>query len=115
MVIADSVEYRGMQYNLKEVTGSGVIVLRDGEISGATYPGIDPRTCLGYSDDGHVYFMVADGRVEFYSYGLTYPEMGSIIESIRMLMGCEPGWWRFYPNAYTTSDSGYIPNTEPAF
>ena len=47
MVIADSVEYRGMQYNLKEVTGSGVIVLRDGEISGATYPGIDPRTCLG--------------------------------------------------------------------
>ena len=31
MVIADSVEYRGMQYNLKEVTGSGVIVLRDGD------------------------------------------------------------------------------------
>ena len=82
MVIADSVEYRGMQYNLKEVTGSGVIVLRDGEISGATYPGIDPRTCLGYSDDGHVYFMVADGRVEFYSYGLTYPEMGSIMKAL---------------------------------
>ena len=82
MVIADSVEYRGMQYNLKEVTGSGVIVLRDGEISGATYPGIDPRACLGYSDDGHFYFMVADGRVEFYSYGLTYPEMGSIMKAL---------------------------------
>ena len=57
-------------------------MLRDGEISGATYPGIDPRTCLGYSDDGHVYFMVADGRVEFYSYGLTYPEMGSIMKAL---------------------------------
>ena len=82
MVIADSVEYRGMQYNLKEVTGSGVIVLRDGEISGGTYKGIDPRTCVGYSNDGHVYFMVVDGRVEFYSYGFTYPEMGSIMKAL---------------------------------
>ena len=32
--------------------------------------------------DGHVYFMVADGRVEFYSYGLTYPEMGSIMKAL---------------------------------
>lgn len=82
MVIADSVEYRDMRYNLKEVTGSGVIVLRDGEISGTSYPGIDPRTCIGYTDDGHVIMLVVDGRVEFYSYGLTYPEMGSIMKAL---------------------------------
>lgn len=82
MIIADSAEYRGMQYNLKEVTGSGVIVLRNGEISGTNYPGIDPRTCVGYSDDGHVYFMVVDGRVDFYSYGFRYSEMGSIMKAL---------------------------------
>jgi hypothetical protein len=82
MVIADSADYRGMMYNLKEVTGSGVIVLRNGELSGQSYAGLDPRTCIGYSDDGHVYFLVVDGRVEFYSYGFTYAEMGSVMQGL---------------------------------
>lgn len=82
MVIADSVEYRDMRYNLRDVTGAGVICVRDGEIDGYSHKGIDPRTCIGYSDDGHVYMLVADGRVEFYSYGLTYPEMGAIMKSL---------------------------------
>lgn len=82
MIIADSVEYRDIRFNLKEVTGGGVLFLRDGELSGTTYAGIDPRTAIGHSDDGHVYFLVADGRVEFYSYGLTYPEMGAIMKAI---------------------------------
>jgi len=82
MVIADSAEYRDMRFSLKEVTGSGVMVLKDGELAGTTYTGIDPRTCIGCSADGHVYFLVADGRVEFYSYGLTYPEMGAIMKAL---------------------------------
>ncbi|MDE7407677.1 MAG: phosphodiester glycosidase family protein [Muribaculaceae bacterium] len=82
MIIRDSVEYRPMMYNLKEVTGSGVIVLREGNVSGHNYPGIDPRTCLGYSNDGHVYFLVADSRLDLYSYGLTYPEMGEIMKGL---------------------------------
>lgn len=82
MVIADSAEYRPMRYNLREVTGSGVMVVRNGEVSGTNYPGVDPRTCIGYSDDGHVYFLVCDGRVEFYSYGLDYGEMGAIMKAL---------------------------------
>lgn len=84
MVIRDSVEYRHMMYNLKEVTGAGVVVLRDGEISGQTYPGTDPRTCIGYSNDGHVYFLVVDGRGSdtFYSWGINYPDMGSIMKGL---------------------------------
>lgn len=82
MIIRDSVEYRPMMYDLKEVTGSGVIVLREGEVSGHNYAGIDPRTCVGYSNDGHVFFLVADSRLDFYSYGLTYPEMGEIMKGL---------------------------------
>lgn len=84
MVIRDSVEYRPIMYNLKEVTGSGVIVVRDGEVSGQTYAGTDPRTCIGYDDNGHVYFLVVDGRgsATFYSWGINYPHMGSLMKAL---------------------------------
>ncbi len=84
MVIRDSVDYRPMMYNLKEVTGAGVVVLREGVISGQSYPGTDPRTCVGYSNDGHVYFLVVDGRgsATFYSWGINYPHMGSIMQGL---------------------------------
>lgn len=82
MIIADSAEYRAMRYSLRDVTGSGVICLRDGEVSGHLYKGIDPRTCIGHTDDGRVYMLVADGRVDFYSYGLDYPTMGSIMKAL---------------------------------
>lgn len=84
MIIRDSVEYRPLKYSLKEVTGAGVVVLRNGEISGQTYPGTDPRTCIGYSDDGHVYFLTVDGRgsATFYSWGINYPHMGSIMKGL---------------------------------
>lgn len=84
MVIRDSIDYRPIMDSLKEATGSGVIVLRDGEISGHNYPGIDPRTCLGYADDGHVYFLTVDGRAcdTDYSCGIDYPQMGSVMKAL---------------------------------
>lgn len=84
MVIADSTDYPAMKYNLKEATGSGIIFVRDGEIPTFQWSNVEPRTSIGYTDDGHVYLMVVDGRGGsiFYSYGINYADMGSIMQAL---------------------------------
>lgn len=82
-LIRDSVMYRPMQEDLKECTGAGVVVLRDGIVPDQTnYPGRDPRTCIGYTDNGIVYMLVCDGRSQLWSLGLDYEEMGEIMKSL---------------------------------
>lgn len=84
-VIADSVDYRPMQRTLKEVTGSGVVMVRNGRLSGTEYAGLDPRTVIGYTADNVVYMMTVDGRQNYYSYGMTYEELGNVMIGL----GCE--------------------------
>lgn len=79
--------YYDNQESLKEVTGAGVVLVKDGVVpvipSGWTAR--DPRTAIGYDRDGNcVYILVADGRQNFWSYGLTYAEMSSIF----VALGC---------------------------
>ena len=80
--------YTDHQDHLKEVTGAGVVLVKDGAIPmiPSSWKARDPRTGIGYDKDGgYVYFLVADGRQDFWSYGLTYAEMASIFASL----GCE--------------------------
>lgn len=79
--------YYSVQSTLKEATGAGVVLVKDGEIPKIpnTWTARDPRTAIGYDKEGNVYFLVADGRQDFLSYGLTYAEMSSIFVSL----GCE--------------------------
>ena len=82
-IIRDSVDYRPIKKELKECTGSGVIVLRDGVVPDQTnYPGRDPRTCIGYTPDGILYMLVCDGRSQLWSLGLDYEEMGHIMKAV---------------------------------
>lgn len=82
MIIADSAKYRTCRPHLKEVTGSGVILLNDGIFPGTQYTARDPRTSVGYTDDGIVYMLTVDGRQTFYSYGMTYSEMASFFQAL---------------------------------
>lgn len=82
-LIRDSVEYRSLAPTLKEATGSGVIVLRNGVLSGQNYAGTDPRTVIGYTEQNVVYMMVVDGRQQLWSYyGMTYEELGQFMQSL---------------------------------
>ncbi|MFI3281125.1 MAG: phosphodiester glycosidase family protein [Rikenellaceae bacterium] len=85
MVIADASLYSEMASELKEVTGSGVIMLQYGEVPAIEYTARDPRTAIGYTDDGVVYMLTADGRATLYSDGMSYQEMGSLFKAL----GCE--------------------------
>ena len=70
-VIRDTVTYRTMATDLRDVTGSGVIVLQNGEVPG-DFSGYStnrhPRNVVGYTEDGStVYFMIVDGRQPLWS------------------------------------------------
>lgn len=84
-LIADSVDYRRLQPTLKEVTGSGVVMVRNGRLSGLEYAGLDPRTVIGHTADNIVYMMTVDGRdALYYSAGMTYEELGDVM----IALGC---------------------------
>lgn len=82
MIIAEASHYPEYKAHLKEVTGSGVVLLKDGVFPGTTYTARDPRTAIGYTDDGIVYMLTVDGRRNFYSDGITYEEMASIFKAL---------------------------------
>lgn len=82
-LIRDAADYIALAPTLKEVTGSGVVVLRNGLLSGLNYAGTDPRTVIGYTPDNIVYMLVVDGRQQLWSYyGMTYEELGRIMQSL---------------------------------
>lgn len=85
-VIRDSVEYRPMQGDLRDCTGSGVVIVRNGEVPAsfsAYSPNRHPRNVVGYTADGRtLYFMIADGRQPLWSDGMLYWEMGEIMKSL---------------------------------
>ena len=85
-VIRDTVTYRVLAPDLRDVTGSGVIVLQNGEVPG-DFSGYStnrhPRNVVDYSEDGNtVYFMIVDGRQPLWSDGMLYWEMGEIMKSL---------------------------------
>ena len=86
MLIDFKEKYPEAQSSLKECTGAGVVLLKDKLIPVIPegWTSRDPRTAIGYTDDGKVYLLVADGRVKFYSDGLSYKEMSSIF----LALGC---------------------------
>ncbi len=82
MVIADRSQYAEMKDNLRECTGSGFMMLVNGNFPGTEWKQRDPRTAIGYTEDGIVYFLTADGRQKIADGGLTYKEMGYIFQSL---------------------------------
>ena len=88
MSIDYSASYTSASFDLPNVTGSGLMLVMDGkQVDNSSWPADDrhPRTAIGYSKDGFVFFFCVDGRDEGVSDGMTYDDMGSIFEAI----GCE--------------------------
>lgn len=82
MVIAERAKYEEMKTSLKECTGAGLILLANGHFPGTEWNARDPRTAIGYTSDGIVYFLTADGRRTFGAAGLTYKEMAYIFQAL---------------------------------
>ncbi|TVQ98153.1 MAG: phosphodiester glycosidase family protein [Deltaproteobacteria bacterium] len=61
-----------------QAVGTNERILRDG-VNTATWDELHPRTAIGVTTDGLVVFLVADGRQERVSEGLTTPEVADIL------------------------------------
>lgn len=77
MTIGPRDNYPSAQSNLKECTGTGVILIQDSAIQGLYTSSRHPRTGVGYSAAGIVWMMVVDGRHG--TKGMTYAEMASLL------------------------------------
>lgn len=82
MIIAPRAEYDTVKDRLRECTGAGFIMLSNGEFPGTEWNARDPRTAIGYSDDGIVWLLTCDGRRTFGADGMTYKEIGYIFQSL---------------------------------
>lgn len=86
MIIAHRDEYAAMKNNLKECTGAGFMLLEDGKYPGNDWAAArDPRTAIGYTEDGIIWLLTCDGRMTFAGDGMTYKEVAYIL----MAVGCK--------------------------
>ncbi|MBR6347124.1 MAG: phosphodiester glycosidase family protein [Bacteroidales bacterium] len=82
-------DYLDLQGDMRDLTGSGVIVVRDGVVP-TDFSGYStnrhPRNVVGYTADGKtLYFMIVDGRQATWSDGMLYWEEGEIMTAL----GCD--------------------------
>lgn len=76
-------EYPTYSSQLKEATGGGVLLMKDGKpVNNLQFPQIDPRIAIGYTKDDIVYFIVIEGRDFYYSNGATYAELTKIMNAL---------------------------------
>ena len=82
MTIQERDKYPQYKSMLVECTGAGFIFLKDGVIVDTPWKARDPRTGIGYTDDGIIYTLTADGRKVFAGAGLTYFHMANIFRGL---------------------------------
>lgn len=86
-IIRDSAYYRPHQSDFRDLTGSGVLVVKDEGIVPTSFsaysPWRHPRNVVGYTADRQtLYFMIVDGRQPTWSEGMLYWEMGEMMKAL---------------------------------
>ncbi|CAL1517226.1 phosphodiester glycosidase family protein [Chitinophaga sp. MM2321] len=79
--IGERADFPVMQPQLKDALGGGPMLVKENELQTQTDLSIEPRTAVGISDNGVLYFAVVDGRSFYYSNGMTLPEMGMLLKA----------------------------------
>ena len=69
-----------------EAVGGGPVLVDDGVVPIPPDPNdlsVEPRTCIGVSEDGtKVWIMVVDGRNFYYSNGMSFVELGQFMKAV---------------------------------
>ncbi|MDR0692040.1 MAG: phosphodiester glycosidase family protein [Prevotellaceae bacterium] len=83
-IVAGQDVYDNIKNNIQEAVGGRVWLVQDGAIVKQTSDVVvEPRTCIGVSEDGtRVYIMAIDGRNFWYSNGMAYGEMGQCLKAL---------------------------------
>lgn len=82
-LIAGQDVYNEIKGTFKETVGGRVWLVRDGVLSTTTDVSVEPRTCIGVSEDGlKVYVLAVDGRNFWYSNGMSYVDLGKCMKAL---------------------------------
>lgn len=82
-VIGDRVVYQSVAADIMEAIGARAPLVTDGILVAQTDFTVEPRTCIGVSEDGNtVYIMVVDGRNFHYSNGMNYETLGKCMKAL---------------------------------
>lgn len=83
---APAADYQDVSETIYEACGGGPVLVSDGqaiEIPDPNDLSVEPRTCIGASEDGKtVYIMVVDGRRASYSNGMDFSDMAVIMKAL---------------------------------
>jgi exopolysaccharide biosynthesis protein len=82
LFIGDREDFAAMKDDFEDALGGGPMLVKDNVILTQTDLSVEPRTGVGMSTDGKLYFIVVDGRSFYYSNGVTITDLG------RMLKAC---------------------------
>lgn len=75
-LVAGQDEFNELKGTFQEALGGRASLVKDGIVVSQTNNAVEPRTCIGVSEDGEtVYIMVVDGRNFSYSSGMDYSEL----------------------------------------
>lgn len=87
-VIGSYTDYSENKNNIKEnifeAIGGRVRLIKDGEILSQSNETLEPRTCIGVTEDNIVYIMEVDGRNFWHSNGMSYNQMASVMKSLEV-------------------------------
>ncbi len=78
------VQFNEFWQDVKFAVGGNHTILQDGEVKDVTDNARNPRTVVGYKEDGTVVFYTIDGRQKNYSAGATLKQAATIMRD----MGC---------------------------
>lgn len=82
-IIAGQEVYNDLKSTFKETVGGRVWLVQDGILSIQTSAVLEPRTCIGVSEDNqHVYILAVDGRNFWYSNGMSYLDLGKCMKAL---------------------------------
>jgi exopolysaccharide biosynthesis protein len=82
-LIAGQEDYPTLRSSFKEAVGGRVRLVDHGVLSIQTDDRVEPRTCIGVSEDGNkVWMMAVDGRNFWYSNGMKYTELGQCMVAL---------------------------------
>ncbi len=82
-LVAGQDVYNDIKATFREALGGRVWLVKNGLPYNETDAAVDPRTCIGVSEDGlTIYIMAVDGRNFWYSNGMNYSELGKCMKAL---------------------------------
>jgi len=79
--IGDREDFATLKNDFEDALGGGPMLVKNNEILTQTDLSIEPRTGVGLSPDGKLYFIVVDGRSFYYSNGITITALGHMLKA----------------------------------